>query len=442
MINGYKLLNQEYKKMKKIILGSALAFAALTLTSCLHDNEDLFEKPAAERMEEAVKADKELLESATNGWQMHYYTGQNYTGGGYTMFMKFKNGKASVSSDIAPGSMVTTSSYDVTKDQGPVLTFNTYNTIMHYLCQPYQSDVDGEQGDYEFVITRTTQDSIFVTGKKWGNKFVMTRVPADQSWKESINKMQSVLYSMPFNFAKEGASAENDSIVLDPSVRRLYVGHDREVGTPFYMTTEGIGFMEPVSIGGKEVTELKYDSANESLASADGSLKLAKNNPAGYHSLAEFMGTWNMTFKDYNSSTGKYVDNTQAFTLSAMSDLIEQPSFSYLYGQFQIGNYQFAVRFAYSPVTGNLTLPAQYIADPTGQYPALLLAACNVTDDGYVRPIYAAPFNIQPDKDGNMKVVCSVGECDSIVLIAVNSSGELVSLFYIWEDVSDFVSAQ
>ena len=82
------------------------------------------------------------------------------------MFMKFKSGKAYVSSDIAPGSMVTSSSYDVISDRGPVITFNTYNMIMHYLASPSMSNVEGEQGDYEFVITKTTQDSIYVKGKK------------------------------------------------------------------------------------------------------------------------------------------------------------------------------------------------------------------------------------------------------------------------------------
>ena len=160
--------------MKKIFLATAIAFAALSLQSCLHDDEELFPDSAANRLEAAVKADRELLESAENGWEMHYYTGEQYTGGGYTMFMKFKNGKAFVSSDIAPADMVETSSYDIVKDKGPVLTFNTYNMVMHYLAQPFQDDVDGEQGDYEFVITKTTQDSIYVKGKKWGNKFVMT----------------------------------------------------------------------------------------------------------------------------------------------------------------------------------------------------------------------------------------------------------------------------
>ena len=280
--------------MKKIILGTALAFVALTMTSCLHDNEELFDTPAAERLEQAVKADKELLESAANGWQMRYYTGRDYTGGGYTMYMKFKNGKASVSSDIAPASMVTTSSYDVTKDQGPVLTFNTYNVILHYLAQPYQSDVDGEQGDYEFVITRTTQDSIYVTGKKWGNKFVMTRVPADQSWKESINKMQSIIYAMPFSYMPAASTSEQDRVMIDPTLRRIYIGDDVVDGVPFYMTTEGIAMQTPVTIAGKEVSELKYNATAKTLTSADGALTLNNTLPAGYRPMSEFVGTWNM----------------------------------------------------------------------------------------------------------------------------------------------------
>lgn len=204
--------------MKKIILGAALAFVSMSLTSCLHDNEDLFDKPAAERMEEAVKADKELLESASNGWQMQFYTGEQYSGGGYTMFMKFKSGKAYVSSDIAPAEMVTSSSYDVVTDHGPVLTFNTHNLIMHYLAQPSQGNVEGEQGDYEFIIMKTTQDSIYVKGKKWGNKFVMTRVPEDESWKESISKMQNVTNNMNFAYLPENAVNTDDAVLFDPDL--------------------------------------------------------------------------------------------------------------------------------------------------------------------------------------------------------------------------------
>ena len=48
---------------------------------------------------------------------------------------------------------IMTSQYDIISDMGPVLTFNTYNAILHYFTEPKgSSDVDGMAGDYEFVF--------------------------------------------------------------------------------------------------------------------------------------------------------------------------------------------------------------------------------------------------------------------------------------------------
>ena len=99
--------------MKKILFSIIALTALLAFQSCQKDDDEIFEKPAAERIQEAVDNAKTLLESAPNGWEMQYFTGENYNRGGYTMFMKFVNGKAYVSSDIAPSDMVTESSYDV-----------------------------------------------------------------------------------------------------------------------------------------------------------------------------------------------------------------------------------------------------------------------------------------------------------------------------------------
>ena len=175
--------------MKKIINSILIGAAVLGLSSCsLHDDTELFGEPAAERLEKAVAADKALLESASNGWELHLWTGKEYSAGGYTYFMKFANDKVTVSSDIAPATMKTTSSYDVISDQGPVLTVNTFNEIFHYLAQPSMDDDDGEQQDYEFVIMRTTNDSIYLRGKKWGNHMVMTRVAESTSWEDEITR--------------------------------------------------------------------------------------------------------------------------------------------------------------------------------------------------------------------------------------------------------------
>lgn len=431
--------------MNKIILGSALAFAALTMTSCLHDNKELFDEPAANRIEDAVKADKALLESATNGWEMHYFTGEDYTGGGYTMYMKFKNGKASVSSDIAPADMVTTSSYDVIKDRGPVLTFNTYNMIMHYLAQPYQSDVDGEQGDYEFVITKTTQDSIYVKGKKWGNRFVMTRVPEDQSWKENITKIQSIVASMRFAYMPEGAVESDDAVLFDPSTRRMYTALNKSTGTAYYITPTGITFQEPVKIMDNEVSELTFDPTTLNFASADGSVKLDNYTPEGFKSLNSFLGSWNMSYEEFDSQTGSYSPQVQTFTFSPMTDLIQQQSQTAVYGQFSIGSYNFATQFTYSPTGGYLYLQSYMFQSPLSQFYAMAIVPgyteVDPSDGNTHYHLANGNVNFMPREDGNCDVTFDDEKATMMLMLGINTSGEIDGIVYAWDNPADFVAA-
>ena len=51
--------------MRKIIYSMLTLATSLAMTSCLHDNETLFEEPAAQRIETEVTNDKALLESET-----------------------------------------------------------------------------------------------------------------------------------------------------------------------------------------------------------------------------------------------------------------------------------------------------------------------------------------------------------------------------------------
>ena len=73
-----------------------------------------------------------------------------------------------------------------------MLTVNTYNKIFHMLSSPSQMDDDGKGQDYEFLIQRTTNDSIFLEGKKFHNKMVMTRLKDNINWKDYITAMQKV----------------------------------------------------------------------------------------------------------------------------------------------------------------------------------------------------------------------------------------------------------
>lgn len=285
--------------MKNIINSILIGTAVLGLSACsLHDDTELFGEPAAERLEKNVAADKTLLESAANGWELHLWTGKDYSGGGYTYFMKFANDKVTVSSDIAPANMKTTSSYDVISDQGPVLTVNTYNEIFHYLAEPSMDDDDGEQQDYEFVIMRTTNDSIYLRGKKWGNHMVMTRVAESTSWEDEINKIQQMDEDLMRTFSLVEGNDTLGGVSLGDDRILTYTDKSGCKKIPYYVSTKGITLAKPLEVNGKALQELDYDADDMSLnpdgATAQG-VKLSVKLPKNYMKYSEFAGDYNMT---------------------------------------------------------------------------------------------------------------------------------------------------
>lgn len=285
--------------MKNIINSILIGTAVLGLSACsLHDDTELFGEPAAERLEKNVAADKTLLESAANGWELHMWTGKDYSGGGYTYFMKFANDKVTVSSDIAPANMKTTSSYDVISDQGPVLTVNTYNEVFHYLAEPSMDDDDGEQQDYEFVIMRTTNDSIYLRGKKWGNHMVMTRVAESTSWEDEINKIQQMDEGLMRTFSLVEGNDTLGGVSLGDDRILTYTDKSGYKKIPYYVSTKGITLLQPLEVNGKALQELDYDADDMSLnpdgATAQG-LKLSVKLPKNYMKYSEFAGDYNMT---------------------------------------------------------------------------------------------------------------------------------------------------
>ena len=157
--------------MKKILICMQALVATMLLAACLHDDNEVFDEPAAQRLDKAVENYKQVLESAPNGWKLNLWTEPRYSGGGYTYLMKFKDGKVTVASELTDADKASTSSYDIKKDMGPVLTVNTYNEIFHSLSNPSLRDDDGKGQDYEFIIQRVTNDSIFIEGKKFTTRW-------------------------------------------------------------------------------------------------------------------------------------------------------------------------------------------------------------------------------------------------------------------------------
>ena len=107
--------------MKKLIY-TLLAFATVCF-SCVQDVDDVYDKPVAQRVEEAVQEYHDLLVSSEHGWLMEYYPHSSQIYGGFNYIMKFKGGdKVTISTDAFGKPEETEESlFSIKKDIGPTL---------------------------------------------------------------------------------------------------------------------------------------------------------------------------------------------------------------------------------------------------------------------------------------------------------------------------------
>ncbi|MBP1541771.1 MAG: DUF4302 domain-containing protein [Prevotella sp.] len=338
--------------MKKLFIYLTFAAAALSMQSCLHDNEDTFDMSAAERIDMAVAEAKALLVSADNGWKLEYYLGSKYSYGGYNYLVKFgSDGKARVAAEIAASDAVSQSAWDITKDQGPVLTFNTYNEFLHELTQPYQDAVDGYEGDYEFIIMKTTPDTIYLEGKKWHNAMIMTRNASDLVWKDYLDKIAEVKDNFIYLYkANIGGSEVKFNMNADKQVS-ITDAADAELATAqFIFTTAGIKFREPVTVNGVTFDRMNYnanttDIRQSTLVTENGTATLEGNVPATFQLFDEIGGSYRLTANGRSATVTLEGEKTWSGKAFKMKGLIKNEKdedvdmviqYDPVYGQMQI----------------------------------------------------------------------------------------------------------
>ena len=280
--------------MKKAYFLFIYVVLALLMQSCLHDNKTAFDLPAAQRIDQSVADYTALLESSEGGWMLQYYAGKNYSYGGYTLLLKFKNGQVTAMGDVLDPEEKATSDYAVVKDQGPMLSFNVYNKVIHPLAEAWLGNPDGIQGDYEFSILRATADSIVLRGRKWKNEMVLTRLPKDANWDE---------YMMGIITVKDGMSVStynfiqgNDTLAqgtIDPTTRRLTVTLGQtKWDMPYCTNATGIVLRQPITIGDKRYQNFTWNETDRTLAEND--LKVVQYLPKSHKTIDFWVGEWQL----------------------------------------------------------------------------------------------------------------------------------------------------
>ena len=185
-------------KAKYLVL---IGLFAATMVACSRDEESLFEKPAAQRAQEAIDNAFDVLTSNKAGWEMAYFPNLEADAKGYNMVLKFnKNGNVSATAKnqatTANKIMTdTASTWAVKSDYGPILTFDTYNDVFHAFSDPQENGA-GLLGDYEFLILKATPELVLLKGKKHSAYTVMRPMknPDLTAYFAACEKMQTKLF--------------------------------------------------------------------------------------------------------------------------------------------------------------------------------------------------------------------------------------------------------
>ena len=164
--------------MRKLYTIASAMGVMLTFNSCSRFEDPIFDQSSAQRMNEAFAKYDEILQQAPYGWSLDYYYGDYQNpDGGYKMLIKFKDGMVDLASELTANKVdagtVVKSSYSFASDNGPILSFDSYNPVLHFYSEATSSNPQGLGGDFEFILESVTPEKIVMRGKKFANQLVM-----------------------------------------------------------------------------------------------------------------------------------------------------------------------------------------------------------------------------------------------------------------------------
>lgn len=284
-------------KLNKTLLYVLMVLPTLLLQSCLKDQEDVFDTPSSIRMQEVLDNAKKVLTSSEEGWAFDYYPDRYLSYGGYAYTVKFDNQRVTVGSELDP-STLEVSLYKLTNDNGPVLSFDSYNTLMHYFATPSSTHYEGLDGDFEFIIMEVTDDLITLRGKRTGNTMYMRRLTKPAT--TYIDNVYAICDNIIFSSANGTLGTSEISCAIDVDARQIDItymnGGEALVGSGNFIPTEtGIHFYTPVELNGATLTDLDYDIDTFTFSDKD-----SKGNAIA------FVGVVGEDYARYNEFEGKY----------------------------------------------------------------------------------------------------------------------------------------
>ena len=300
----------------------AISVVLFINTSC---SDDKFANSAATRIQAELDNNRKALCDAENGWWMQYYATPESPG--YSMLMKFEPSElvtvAGRNYLTANTYLESKSIYDLVADYGIVLSFTTYNDVLHAFTNPSNPPGVGLMGDYEFIINRQTETSFEMIGKKRNTRILMEKMPDDVSWETylgQLNEMSNTLFGQnpPALTLLIGDNHYNFSGGRSGvfTISGTDISSDNLLNVPFIVTKTGISLYRPIELGGYTFQNFNLKQEHSALISEENAdVKLT-----GVSDLTEYYFT-----EASKATTTWYIDKLNSSPdIQALCDRIEE----------------------------------------------------------------------------------------------------------------------
>lgn len=191
------------------VLPFMLLSLSLLCTSCKFEQEDYFDETASLRVTHMNQQIKQLLVEQSDttrgkyGWVIQYFVAgtDDNSFEGFNLFGRFsESGRATLAGNhryLRNGNAnrytEATSNYEMLAEEGPVLSFNTWNDVLTVLEDPVDpaaapgtlaNDGEGMRGDHNLVFSSLDGDTLTFRGER--HSAISRFVPCDRPWDEYI----------------------------------------------------------------------------------------------------------------------------------------------------------------------------------------------------------------------------------------------------------------
>ena len=256
--------------MKKYIY---MCLAACLLVSCSQEEEAVYGKgnSYAKRTGETSTEYVNLLEGAANGWLLSMYVGTGQQYGGYNYILKFHQGKVTALSEATTEE--DTSLYTLNFSEKSILTFDTYNKVLHQFVEPSALFPEGKIGDNQLVIQSYENGVFTLKGQRSNNLMTLRKLEGEATaYLSKIRERQSLFkVSDAYPVTINGKEVDFE---LQPSNRQFIAREGTTVIKKAYIYTEnGFKLYEPITIAGKTFSEFALSADNSEITADDASIK-------------------------------------------------------------------------------------------------------------------------------------------------------------------------